>query len=81
MERVLWSETLFGQSLAIRDRLRETVAALAALERAKGVPPEKMLTLLKDMVNDAEAEKLDVSVARLLMDDVVRWGIEAYYAA
>lgn len=80
-ERVMWSDTLVGKSVAIRDRLRDTVVALATLERAKGVPPEKMLTLLKGIVIDAEADKLDAADARSLMDDVVRWGIEAYYAA
>lgn len=80
-ERVTWSDTLVGRSLTVRDRLRDTVSALASLERAKGVPPEKMLMLLKGIVIDAEAEKLDAAEARSLMDDVVRWGIEAYYAA
>lgn len=80
-ERVAWSDTLVDRSLSIRDRLRDSVAALASLERTKGVPPEKMLMLLKGMVLDAEVEKLDVAVARSLMNDVVRWGIEAYYAA
>jgi|SRR5581483_1299702 len=80
-ERVLWSDQLVGRSVAIRDRLRDSVAALAASERAKGVPPEKMLIELKSMVLDVEDDKLDVALARSLMDDVVRWGIEAYYAA
>ena len=80
-ERITWSDTLLGQSISVRDRLRDTVAALATLERTKGVPPEKMLMLLKGIVLDAEGEKLDAADARSLMDDVVRWGIEAYYAA
>ena len=80
-ERLAWTDTLVGQSVTIRDRLRETVTALACLERTKGVPPEKMLMLLKAIVVDAEAERLDPTDARSLMDDVVRWGIEAYYAA
>ncbi|HZS62713.1 MAG TPA: hypothetical protein VFA43_25865 [Gemmatimonadaceae bacterium] len=78
---MLWSDQLVGRSVAIRDRLRDSVAALAASERAKGVPPEKMLIELKSMVLDVEDDKLDVALARSLMDDVVRWGIEAYYAA
>ena len=80
-ERVLWSDQLVGRSVAVRDRLRDTVAALAASERAKGVPPERMLIELKNMVLEVEDDRLDVALARSLMDDVVRWGIEAYYAA
>lgn len=80
-ERITWSDTLLGRSISVRDRLRDTVAALATLERTKGVPPEKMLMLLKGIVLDAEGEKLDAADARSLMDDVVRWGIQAYYAA
>lgn len=80
-ERVQWSDALVGQSMAIRDRLRETVSALACLERTKGVPPERMLVLLKAILVEAKAEKLDASDAQSLLDDVIRWGIEAYYAA
>ena|SRR5581483_3827954 len=80
-ERVLWSDQLVGRSVVIRDRLRDSVAALAASEHAKGVPPEKMLIELKNMVLEVEDDRLDVALVRSLMDDVVRWGIEAYYAA
>ena len=80
-ERVVWSDSLFGDEQILRDRLRDTVSAIAGLERAKGMPPEKVLMLLKGLIVDAEAEKLDAGEARSLTDDVVRWGIEAYYAA
>ena len=80
-ERVVWTDALIGDEQLLRDKLRDTVAAIAGLERAKGMPPEKVLMLLKGLVLDADAEKLDVGAARSLTDDVVRWGIEAYYAA
>jgi hypothetical protein len=80
-DRLVWSDSLIGESMVIRDRLHDTVSALAGLERAKGVPPEKVLMLLKGLIIDADAEKLDAVDARSLTDDVVRWGIEAYYAA
>lgn len=80
-ERVVWTDSLIGDEQMLRDKLRDTVAAIAGLERAKGMPPEKVLMLLKGLVLDADAEKLDASEARSLTDDVVRWGIEAYYAA
>jgi hypothetical protein len=81
MERVVWSDHLIGESVRIRDLLHDTVSALAVLERAKGVTPERMLVLLKGLVVDAEAEKLEPVMARSLTDDIVRWGIEAYFAA
>jgi hypothetical protein len=80
-ERVVWSDMLVGRSTLIRDRLRETVTTLASFERAKGEPPERMVVLLKGIVAEAEGEKLDWADAQSLLDDVVRWGIEAYYAA
>lgn len=80
-ERVVWTDAVVGDGQLLADKLRDTVAAIAGMERAKGVPPEKVLMLLKGLVMDAEAEKLDVGEARALTSDVVRWGIEAYYAA
>lgn len=80
-ERVVWTDALIGDEQLLRDKLRDTVAAIAGLERAKGMPPEKVLMLLKGLVIDADAETLDVGEARSLTNDVVRWGIEAYYAA
>lgn len=80
-ERVVWTDALVGDEQILRDKLRDTVAAIAGLERAKGVPPEKVLMLLKGLVIDADADTLDVGEARALTNDVVRWGIEAYYAA
>jgi hypothetical protein len=80
-ERLVWSDCLIGESATMRDRLQDTVAALAGIERAKGVSPEKMLVLLKELIIDADRDKLSAMDARSLMDDVVRWGIEGYYAA
>jgi phage terminase large subunit-like protein len=80
-ERLVWSDCLIGESATMRDRLQDTVSALAGIERAKGVSPEKMLVLLKELIVDADRDKLSAMDARSLMDDVVRWGIEGYYAA
>jgi hypothetical protein len=40
-----------------------------------------MLILVKSVVLDASPAALDVDDARRLMDDVVRWSVEAYYDA
>jgi hypothetical protein len=50
-------------------------------ERASGAPPEQVVILLKELVIDAEAERLAGSEARSLMSAIVRWGIESYSAA
>jgi hypothetical protein len=80
-ERLVWSDVIIGESLLLRDRLRDAVSGIAGLERAKGVPPEQVLQLLKSLVIDAHAGGLQVGEAQSLTDDIVRWGIEAYYAA
>jgi len=80
LEHVVWSDYLLGESRLIADQLHAAVGRIAAIERANGAPPEKVLTLLKSMIIDANADKLGAD-ARSLVDDVVRWGIESYYAA
>jgi hypothetical protein len=80
-EHVVWSDHLIGESRLIAERLHETVATIATQLRTNGAPPEKVLTLLKSFVIDAEADRLEGAVARSLIEDVVRWGIEGYYAA
>jgi hypothetical protein len=80
-ERLVWTDSLIGESRMLRDRLRDAVSGIAGLQRAKGVPPEQVLKLLKSLVLDADAEHLEAQEAQSLTDDIVRWGIEAYYAA
>lgn len=80
LENIVWSDYLLGESRLIADQLQTTIGRVATAERASGTPPEKVLMLLKGMVLDAEADKLGVD-ARSLIEDVVRWGIESYYAA
>jgi hypothetical protein len=81
-EHVAWSTMLIEASIALRDELRGTIAALVCAERASGVPPERMLAMLKGLALDAvDASAMTGTDARSLIDDVVRWGIEAYYAA
>ena len=52
------------------------------LKRA-GVPPERVVALLKSTIEDGlgGVAGRDVPGNEDLMDDGVRWGIEAYYAA
>lgn len=71
---------LVDESRTLRGRLKNAVEALAHQQRMAGAPPEKMICLLKDLVFEAKIEK-HYELRRSLMSDVVRWGIEAYYAA
>lgn len=68
-----------GVSLA--QELERSAKAVAREERVAGSPPEHMLVLLKDIVAKAAPYSLDPRFHRELEADVVRWGIEAYYAA
>lgn len=80
IEHVVWSDYLMGESRLIADQLHSAVDRVATAERENGAPPEKVVMLLKGLVTDAKADQLGAD-ARSLVEDVVRWGIESYYAA
>lgn len=80
VEHVVWSDYLMGECRLIADQLHRAVDSFATLERGNGVPPERVVTMLKGMITDARADKLGPE-ARSLVEGVVRWGIEGYYAA
>ncbi len=85
---VAWSEALAAanervlqESASLGAQLRASVTAYVHHLRADGLPPERMLVLVKSAVHDATPAALDVDEARRLMEDVVRWSVEAYYHA
>ena len=80
LEHVTWSDHLIGESRLVMDRLHDAVTIVAASERDNGAPPERVITLLKGLVVDAKADKLDPPDARTFLEDMVRWAIEGYYA-
>lgn len=80
-EILVWTDHSVGESRQLREQLRNAVAAIAGRERKKGAPPEKVVTLLKGLTLNASADQLESCDTRSLIEDVVRWGIEAYYAA
>ena len=71
------SETLRSEQ---RARLRTTVATCVGALRAEGMPAERVVVMVKGVVREATPPELDAHDARDLMDEVVRWSIEAYYA-
>jgi hypothetical protein len=64
----------------VRREARAVVAAFAAALRERGVPPQRMLVLLKDTAREGCLGVADGAGAQTLTDDVVRWCIDAYYA-
>lgn len=66
---------------ALRAELRTSVGAHARRLRGEGLPPERMLVLLKEAVRDATLAELPSHRAKELLDDVVRWSVAAYYDA
>jgi hypothetical protein len=66
-------------ALALRAQLRASVSAYVRHLRDGGVPSERMVIDVKAAVREATPPELDAYEARDLMEDVVRWSVEAYY--
>jgi hypothetical protein len=75
------SERLRDQALALRAQLQASVTAYARDLRADGVPCEQVLVLVKTTVRESTGPELHPAEASELMEDLVRWSIEAYYEA
>jgi hypothetical protein len=59
--------------------LPAAVAQFATDARANGLPPERLLVALKHAVTDPRLTDLSNWWRGVLIDRVIRWGIEAYY--
>ncbi|WP_284351220.1 hypothetical protein [Roseisolibacter agri] len=75
------SDRAIRQSQALRAELRASVTALVQHLHDDGEPPQRMLVLVKSTVAAALPPECDPSERRALMEDVVRWSIDAYYPA
>lgn len=73
----LVSDEAYAPLLVAREELEATVRGYARLLRVLGTPPERMLLLLKETVR--ERVPSHGVEARAIMEDVVRWGVKAYY--
>lgn len=58
---------------------REAVLAYAFQLRVDGVPPERMLVLVKSVIREAMPPQLDGVEARAFMDDLVHASIRAFF--
>ena len=65
-----------------REALREAVTRYVLRLKWTGVPPERVLVLVKTLVADtARSADPPLHEAGALTHDVVRWSLDAYYAA
>ena len=64
---------------ALQAQLRASLTAYVAHLRDGGMQSEGMIIRVKSVVHAATPDDVPVSKSRRLMEDVVRWSIEAYY--
>ena len=64
----------------LRKGLRSVVTAYVSVLRTNGDPPDRVVRLVKDAVEESNLA-LPLGEQRALREEVVRWAIEAYYAA
>jgi hypothetical protein len=63
----------------IRSELSESVIRYAILLRALGEPPERTLVVIKTAFSEAAPHQDDDN--RAVLEDIVKWVVDAYYAA
>jgi hypothetical protein len=73
------SHELLAATHALREHLRETVTSYAVMLRRDDVLPERVIVLVKSAVSESDA--LRDRDHRAVLEDAVRWAVDAYYAA
>lgn len=73
------SHELRAAAHALREQLRDSVTSYAEVLRADEVLPERVIVLVKSAV--VESDPLRDHDHRAVLEDVVRWAVDAYYAA
>ena len=74
------SRELVAASRDLREQLRHVVTSYVSLLRLDGTPPERVIVQVKTAV-ESSALPLEPSRRRQVMEEVVRWAVDAYYAA
>ena len=72
------AEQLRRDTTGVWNELQRRIESVAREERVSGQPPERMLVSLKQLV---DASGIDFALRREIEADVMRWGIDAFYAA
>ena len=75
--QVAWE--LRAEAAALRDSLRDSVMAYVAVLRGTRVPPERAIVLVKSAV--IESDSCRDRHHRGVVEEAVRWAVDAYYAA
>ena len=74
------SRELLDVSRELREQLRHIVTSYVSILRLEGTPPERVIVQVKTAVEACELS-LDAKRRRQVMEEVVRWAVDAYYAA
>lgn len=70
---------LRAQAATLQETFRESVVAYAAALRRTSVPPERAVVLVKSAV--IESDSCPDKHNRQVVEEAVRWAVDAYYAA
>ena len=73
------SRELRAQAEDLRESLRDSVMTYAAVLRGTNVPPERAIVLVKSVV--VESVSFPDKHHRHVVEEAVRWAVDAYYAA
>ena len=70
---------LFAEATRLRNELRDSVTAYVLVLRRTDIPPERAVILVKSAV--IESDRYPDSHHREVVEEAVRWAVDAYYAA
>lgn len=73
------SHSIRGQADAAARQLRRSVEAYVLCLRQEKLPPENVVILVKSAVREALPYHVSAKETRELIDEVVRWSVEAYF--
>lgn len=73
------AQELLAQATELRESLRDSVADYVSVLRRINVPPERAIVLVKTAV--VEPDLVPDKHHRQVIEEAVRWAVDAYYAA
>jgi hypothetical protein len=73
------SQELRAAAETLREQLRDSVRTYARELRRDEVLPERVIVLMKSAIG--ESDEVRDQNHRAVLEDVVRWAVDAYYAA
>jgi hypothetical protein len=73
------SQELRAAAQTLREQLRDSVRTYAIELRRDDVLPERVIVLMKSAIR--ESDDMRDQNHRAVLEDVVRWAVDAYYAA